>query len=190
MYICSATTNNDMEIQDFKIDAHTALMTLIAQDGEGYASTVEFMKWLVKAGYARSFIAFCDMLIPYNGRAMNYRDLLNNYGHDQLMDWIQQWTDESADVEWHIQEQQHEQVYCAEVLDAEDKKYKLGRMKAMREAILWTLKLKDGRQCTALVNRSLQTGTIRVGDNVQVKGELEKTKYGLQIKAKSISPKV
>ena len=179
-----------MEIQDFKIDAHTALMTVVVQDGEGYANTDDFMQWLVKAGYARSFIKFCDMLIPYNGRAMNYRDLLNNYGHNQLMDWIQQWIDESADVEWHIQEQQHEQVHYAVVLGAEDKKYKLGRIKAMREAVLWTLKLEDCRQCTALINRSLQNGTIKVGDKVQVKGELKKTKYGLQIKAKSISRKV
>ena len=121
---------------------------------------------------------------------MNYRDLLNNYGHNQLMDWSQQWIDESADVEWHIQEQQHEQVHYAVVLGAEDKKYKLGRIKAMREAVLWTLKLEDCRQCTALINRSLQNGTIKVGDKVQVKDELKKTKYGLQIKAKSISRKV
>lgn len=178
-----------MEIQDFKIDTHTALMTLVVQDGEGYANAVEFMQWLAKWGYAKSFIGFCDVLVPHNGRGITYLDLLNYYGHDQLMDWVQHWINEDAEVEWHIQEQ-HEQVHYAEVLNTEDKKYRLGRMKAMREAILWTLRLRDGKQCTALVNRSLQNGTIRVGDKVQVKGELRQTKYGLQIKAKSISRKV
>jgi len=92
-----------MEIQDFKIDAHTALMTVVVQDGKGYANTVDFMQWLAKWGYAKSFMGFCDVLIPHNGNGIDYRDLLNHYGHDTLMDWVQHWVNEDADVEWHIE---------------------------------------------------------------------------------------
>jgi len=77
--------------------------------------------------------------------------------------------------------------YSAKVLNSERKKYRLGKTKIMRESILWTLVLDDGRKCTALLNRSLQNGTIKVGDKVEIKGILKETKYGLQIKAKSIS---
>lgn len=93
-----------MEIQDFNIDQHTALMTIIVQDGEGYANTVEFMQWLVKWGYAKSFIGFCDVLVPHNGHGITYRDLLNHYGHDQLMDWVQHWVNDAANVKWHLED--------------------------------------------------------------------------------------
>jgi len=177
-----------MEIQDFKIDTNTALMTLVIDCGQGYANTAEFMQWMADNRHAHHFIKWCDRLVPLNGKALSAQQLLAHYGHARLLYYIQEWVHDAADVEWHIQEQ-HEQVHYAVVLNAEDKKYRLGRMKAMREAILWTLRLRDGKQCTTLVNRSLQNGTIRVGDEVQVKGELKKTKYGLQIKAKSISRK-
>ena len=93
-----------MEIQDFRIDKHTPLMTLVVQDGEGYANTVEFMRWLAKWGYAKSFIGFCDVLIQHDGKGITYRELLNNYGHDTLMDWVQHWVYESANVEWHLED--------------------------------------------------------------------------------------
>lgn len=178
-----------MEIQDFNIDTHTPLMTLVIDGGQGYANAAEFMQWMADNRHAHHFIKWCDRLVPLNGKALSAQQLLPHYGHARLLYYIQEWVHDAANVEWHIQEQQHEQVHYAEVLSAEDKKYRLGRMKAMREAILWTLRLRDGKQCTALVNRSLQNGTIRVGDKVQVKGELTQTKYGLQIKAKSISRK-